>query len=373
MWQHDVAIFVCPVCRAPLTLLADEGGSGVLGHDGGGCLERYPVIGGIPRLLQGAARHDVAQAHQEWFRRHPDVRGWSTAVRPDSAALRLVRRFDHEWQRYADMAATERAAVFAEYFDLISDTEMTSGRTVLDAGCGGGRWAAEVSARGAHVVALDLGRSVELAARRVGQGATFIHADIRDVPLAPAAVDLAYSLGVLHHVDETGLAVARIVQAIRPGGRFLIYLYYALDGRGPAFRALFGVADAARQVISSLPQSIAEAVSTVIAGVVYLPLARLARLLDLIGLRRVADRLPLRFYSTLSFRTMRNDSLDRFGTKLEKRYSRAEVIALLEAAGLVDVTVSEHAPYWHAVARRPSDDANTSATQPVEGNVKVSR
>jgi len=46
--------------------------------------------------------------------------------------------------------------------------------------------------------------------------------------------------------------------------------------------------------------------------------------------------------------------LDRFGTKLEKRYRRDEVIGLLERAGLEDIRVSERPPYWHAVGRRPT-------------------
>lgn len=131
-------------------------------------------------------------------------------------------------------------------------------------------------------------------------------------------------------------------------------MYYALDGRGRLFRATFTLVDGLRRVISSLPQLLLVPITTAIAGVVYLPLARLARVLEAVGLKALADRIPLRIYSALSFRTMRNDSLDRFGTKLEKRYRRDEVIGLLERAGLEDIRVSERPPYWHAVGRRPT-------------------
>lgn len=313
----------------------------------------YPVVNGIPRLLRGSARHDLVAAYPSWFHARPGFGGWASSAGPPGADLQLVRRFDDEWQQFAEMAGNERRALFAGYFDLIPEERLGPGSTVLDAGCGGGRWAAEVLQRGARVIALDLGRSIEVAARHVGAGAACVQADVRDIPIAPGAVDVAYSLGVLHHVEETDLAVRRIVEAIRPGGLFLIYLYYALDARGPLFRALFRAVTTVRAVISALPQPLAVMATTLIAAVVYLPLARLARILDMVGITAIADRLPLRFYSTLSFRTMRNDSLDRFGTKLEKRFRRDEVISLLQRAGLVDIRVSPLAPYWHAVGRRP--------------------
>ena len=355
VWQKHSALFICPACREPLEIRSDDGRDGSLGHARGPCPELYPVIADIPRLLLGAPRRELAAAYPAWFRAHAGFESWVSADRASGSDLRLVRRFDDEWRQFAQMAGAERAAVFARYFDVVPATLLGDGRTVLDAGCGSGRWAAEVARRGAEVIALDLGRSVEIAARHVGASAAFLQADVRHVPVAPASVDLAYSLGVLHHVDDTALAVRRIVEAVRPGGWFLVYLYYALDERGPLFRVVFGAVDLVRRVVSSLPQRLAAAITTVIAAFVYLPLARTARILDSIGLGRAADRLPLRFYSRLSFRTMRNDSLDRFGTTLEKRYTRNEVVALLEEAGLVDIKVSNGAPYWHAVGRVPGE------------------
>ena len=46
------------------------------------------------------------------------------------------------------------------------------------------------------------------------------------------------------------------------------------------------------------------------------------------------------------------DALDRFGTRLEKRFTRTEVIAMMEHAGLVDVHVSPDVPFWCAVGIR---------------------
>jgi hypothetical protein len=57
-------------------------------------------------------------------------------------------------------------------------------------------------------------------------------------------------------------------------------------------------------------------------------------------------------YRNRSFYVMRNDALDRFGTRLEQRYTKAEVQELLEAAGLERIEFSDSPPYWVAIGRR---------------------
>ena len=46
---------------------------------------------------------------------------------------------------------------------------------------------------------------------------------------------------------------------------------------------------------------------------------------------------------------MRNDSLDRFGTKYEKRYSREEIISIFKKTGFKNVKISKYRPYWCAI------------------------
>jgi hypothetical protein len=54
---------------------------------------------------------------------------------------------------------------------------------------------------------------------------------------------------------------------------------------------------------------------------------------------------------------MRNDALDRFGTRVEHRFTRTQVVAMLDAAGLERIVVSDDPPWWVAVGRRrpPTD------------------
>ena len=49
---------------------------------------------------------------------------------------------------------------------------------------------------------------------------------------------------------------------------------------------------------------------------------------------------------------MRTDALDRFGTRLEQRFTRSEIGEMMTAAGLDDIRFSEREPYWVACGRK---------------------
>lgn len=350
-----VSILVCPVCREPLLFEADGAdGDGYLVHASeSSCREAYPVITGVPRLLGGRYRSEIAKRHAEWFQRTP--RRMATWARWRTTALddEVVEGFDFEWAHFRRVQTTEQKRVFAMYFDAVPDGAFSSQAVVLDAGSGAGRWAAEVAAKGPRVVALDLGSSIDLTrANTDPKRVACVQADLRDVPFKEEAFDWAYSLGVLHHLDDASRPLARIVRSVRPRGLVLVYLYYALDNRGPAFRAVYKVVNAARLMTSRLPRPATLVFSSVAAALLYWPLATIARTLESAGLRGVAAALPLAAYRHSSFETMRNDSLDRFGTRLENRFTRQQVARLMEGAGLEGVRVADTLPFWHATGTR---------------------
>ena len=103
-------------------------------------------------------------------------------------------------------------------------------------------------------------------------------------------------------------------------------------------------------MVSRLPSKALSLVAERLAAVVYWLIARMARLVELAG--RDPAFLPLFQYRYRSFNVMRNDALDRFGTRLEKRYSKEGVRQLLEGAGFEKVVFPEGPPWWVVVARR---------------------
>jgi hypothetical protein len=135
-------------------------------------------------------------------------------------------------------------------------------------------------------------------------------------------------------------------------------LYYALDGRAWWFRGLWQLSDRLRRSLSRRPLWVRYGVSQVLAVVVYVPLARLAALLESRG--RNVESFPLSAYRGRSLYVMRTDALDRFGTVLEHRFTRQEVIDLMERAGLERVHVSDGAPYWCAVGFKRAGTGGSS-------------
>ena len=49
---------------------------------------------------------------------------------------------------------------------------------------------------------------------------------------------------------------------------------------------------------------------------------------------------------------MRTDALDRFGTRLEQRFSKTMILDMMEKAGLENIKFSKNIPFWCAVGTR---------------------
>jgi hypothetical protein len=126
-----------------------------------------------------------------------------------------------------------------------------------------------------------------------------------------------------------------------------LYLYYAFDNKPLWFRLLWRVTDFGRVGISRLPSALKSFVSDTLAMLVYWPLARIALVLDKAS--RLPGAWPLAYYRDKSFYTMRTDALDRFGTRLEQRFTRTDVARMMGEAGLSRVGFSDRAPFWCAV------------------------
>ena len=92
--------------------------------------------------------------------------------------------------------------------------------------------------------------------------------------------------------------------------------------------------------------------TSALAVTVYWPLARAAWLAERMGAE--VENFPLSAYRSLSLYTMRTDSLDRFGTRLEQRFSKPQIEQMMTAAGLIDIRFSEGLPYWVACGRKGS-------------------
>ena len=278
-----------------------------------------------------------------------------TASPQKNMAPDTVAGFGDEWTRFdqSELPAACRDQIFDDYFHLFPWNSLPTNAAGLDVGCGSGRWALPVAARVHHLHLLDASDEALTVARnnlKDRDNVTFHHASVGAIPLPDASLDFAYSLGVLHHVPDTAGAIKSVATKLKPGAPFLLYLYYAFDNRPMWFRALWRLSDLLRRGISHLPHGMRYAASQVIALFVYWPLARSARLLDRFG--KLPKSWPLAYYRDKDFYVLRTDALDRFGTRLEQRFTKPQIESMLRAAGFKDIRFSDRAPYWVACATK---------------------
>lgn len=265
---------------------------------------------------------------------------------------KVVEGFGDEWSRFdqSTIGEDEMLRYFSDYFKIFPWDSLPVNAVGFDLGCGSGRWAKLVSPRVGKLHCIDASSdALAVASRNLSEmtNCETIHASVEQIPLQNESMDFGYSLGVLHHVPDTAAGVKACVEKLKPGAPFLIYLYYAFDNRPAWFRGIWKVSELGRRLISRMPHNFRYVLSQVLAVGVYWPLARLAGLMERLGAD--VSNFPLSAYRKYSFYIMRNDALDRFGTRLEQRFTRAEIESMMLDSGLRDIHFHEDIPFWCAV------------------------
>lgn len=262
-----------------------------------------------------------------------------------------VEGFGREWGHYDQgrLRNDEAEQIFRSYFGLFDFTGLGEG---FDLGCGSGRWARLVAPRVGKLHCIDPSEAIEVARRNLAglDNVEFHRASADDIPLPDGSQDFGYCLGVLHHIPDLERALQDAVRKLKPGAQMLIYIYYSFDNRSRMYRAIWQASDAVRRLVSRLPFPVRRGVTEVVAAGVYWPLARGARLVERLG--GDPSGMPLSAYRSLSYYTMRTDALDRFGTRLEQRFSRQQIEQMMKRAGLGQIRFSDTEPYWVAVGRK---------------------
>jgi SAM-dependent methyltransferase len=244
----------------------------------------------------------------------------------------------------------------AQFLDWVHplDAACFSDEVVLDAGCGIGRhsfFAAEYGAR--DVVAMDLSNAVETA-RDVLVGhdnAHVVQGDILKPPLRAGVFDLAYSIGVLHHLPDPEAGFASMARVVKDGGTAFAWVYgYENNG-------------VVRHVIDPLRRHITTKLRPSLMRVIGLPLA-IAFHGVVKGVYRPLRRtkalrlLPLGAYiaslSSFSFRQNYNIVFDQLVAPTAHYLRRDEFEAWFRRAGLTDIEISSrNGNSWRGRGRRP--------------------
>jgi SAM-dependent methyltransferase len=218
-------------------------------RDGGDYLmcergHRFPVVGGIPRFVEGGTYADAFGEQWKRFRQTQLDSHTRTTVSGD----RLRRCLgDRLWE------------------DL-------EGKQVLECGCGAGRFTEVLLERGALVTSVDLSSAVEANRDNFPPGMRhrIAQADIMRLPFRPQQYDIVLCLGVVQHTPSPEQTVAALYSHVRPGGH-LVFDHY-----GRSLGWYLSVKPLVRQVMRRLQPGRGMAVASALVDA-FLPLHRRAR------------------------------------------------------------------------------------------------
>lgn len=113
---------------------------------------------------------------------------------------------------------------------LVDAAAPQPGEHVLDVAAGTGNVAIRAAARGAHVIAADIApRMVQLGRERTGAAVEWIEADVENLPMLDATVDVVLSAFGVIFAPRPQVALTQLRRVLKPGGRLALTAWTA-DG-----------------------------------------------------------------------------------------------------------------------------------------------
>ncbi len=201
----------------------------------------------------------------------------------------------------------------------------------------------------ASAVAIDLDdRSLEAARANLSAftSAKVEKASIYDIPYENE-FDIAFSIGVVHHLEDPALALRQLTKAVKPSGTVLIWVYgyenleLFVNVLNPARKALF----------SWMPLALVRLLA-------FLPTSALYLMLKL-GFTPIAY---LRLLKTFPFMHLHHIVFDQMLPKTANYWRKNEALKLAEQAGLIELkAVHVNECSWTVTGRKPLAKSHNSA------------
>lgn len=143
----------------------------------------------------------------------------------------------NEWEQHAaswlQWARTPGHDAYWYYRDGFFDHVVPApGRATLELGCGEGRVARDLAARGHRVAGVDLSATLVAAASAADPGGSYLVADGAALPFPPEAFDQVVAYNSLMDIEDLAGAVGEVGRVLRPGGTCSISVTHPLSDVG---------------------------------------------------------------------------------------------------------------------------------------------
>ena len=190
-------ILCCPATSESLTLRDPRYGrhgmvrQGTLASSAG---RTYPIVRGVPRFV--SAEQYAGSFGYEWTR-------WPRVQFEDQNAGRPMEgHTTRMWERITGITGERSVSV--------------AGKTIVDFGCGPGRFLDVVRRKGGIAVGIDLSVAVDAARRnfRDDPDVLIVQGDLAKPPFKPGVFDGGFTIGVLHHTPNPQAGLAAMAQTL---------------------------------------------------------------------------------------------------------------------------------------------------------------
>jgi SAM-dependent methyltransferase len=139
--------------------------------------------------------------------------------------------FGMQWSRFKDLQIDSKTGNTNSYDRLTKSTKwdlsQLKGKSILECGCGPGRFSEIFLKAGANLVSVDMSRAVDANLENNGKRDNFLimQCDITGMPFFYNQFDYVFCYGVLQHTRDPRQTFMELTRYVKPGGAISVDIY----------------------------------------------------------------------------------------------------------------------------------------------------
>jgi len=201
LYRDHLKYLICPSCSGELTLRSEHVPEVEFVEEGSldcvSCRASFPIVRGVPRFVN--------------MSNYADSFGWEWTTHAKT-----------QYDSYTGTTISEE-----RFFGETQWPRDLTGETLLEVGCGSGRFTEQAVSTGAMVVSLDYSIAVDANYASHGRlkNSLIVQGDLYAMPLKPESFDRVLCIGVLQHTPEVERAFVGLPRFLKPGGKLVVDVY----------------------------------------------------------------------------------------------------------------------------------------------------